>query len=243
MFADVTSANVVGYNNNVATASGTTYQGPVFVALGDGKLGDLKVTGYKGFVASEMVTISKITDTGAARDGIVWIDYSDMGLYGWYKTDWMTKFEDCNDLPLTAGESLKVQFQSGAVGWALQNAGEVALEGVPVKLVSGTQYLAAAVPRASTLGEIVVSGYPGGIVASEMVTISTITDTGAARDGIVWIDYSDMGLYGWYKTDWMTKFEDCSNIPLTVGQGLKVQAQSGAAGWTLTFPPAIPEDK
>ena len=91
----------------------------MFVAIGDGKLSDLKVTGYKGEVAGEMVTISKITASGVARDGIVWIDYPDLSLYGWYVTDWETQFDDCSDIDLAMGEGLKVQAQDAAVGWTL----------------------------------------------------------------------------------------------------------------------------
>ena len=214
----------------------------MFVAIGDGKLSDLKVTGYQGEVAGELVTISKITQYGVATDGIVWIDYPDMSLYGWYITDWESQFDYCGDNPLTTGESLKIVFQAEAVGWSILNSGEVSLYGVAVTLVQGPQYLATAVPRASKMGEIILSGYQGE-VAGELVTISKITQYGVATDGIVWIDYPDMSLYGWYLTDWETQFDDCSDIDLAMGQGLKVVAQAEAAGWTLTFPPAVPEEK
>ena len=201
-------------------------------------MSDYKVTGYTGDVAEELVTISKINSFGVNTKDVIWLDYAEMGLYGWYQYDGVNDPVDCNDDPLSAGDCLMVQVQAGAVGWTVTSAGQVAKDGVAVTLVAGTQYLANAVPRSdTTFGDIIVSGYEGD-VAEELVTISKINSFGVNTKDVIWLDYTDMDLYGWYQYDGVSDPVDCNSDELAAGQGLMVQAQAGAVGWTITFPAA-----
>ena len=238
MAADIVSSDVVGYLNTTAT-KGTSYQGPTFVALGDGKLSDYKVTGYTGDVDGEMVTISKINAYGVNVKDVIWLDYPEAELYGWYQYDGESDPVDCNTDPLTAGECLMVQVQEGAVGWDVTSAGKVEMDGVAVTLVKGTQYLASAAPRDATMEEVIVSGYTGD-VDGEVVTVSKLNAYGVNVKDIIWLDYPEAELYGWYQYDGESDPVDCNDDELKAGQGLMVQAQEGAVGWTLTFPPAAP---
>ena len=217
---------------------GTTYQGPTFVAIGTGKMSDLKVSGYSGDVDGEMVTVSKINAYGVNTKDLIWFDIPSMELLGWYQWDGENDPVDCNDDPLVAGEALMVQVQAEALGWYLTSAGQVAMDGVAVTLVGGTQYLASATPRTATMGEITVSGYLG-VVDGEMVTTSVINAYGVNTKDLIWFDIPEMEFFGWYQWDGENDPVDCNSDPLTAGQGLMVQVQAEAIGWTLTFPPAV----
>ena len=131
-----------------------------------------------------------------------------------------------------------VQVDESAVSWKLTSAGQVAMDGVAVTLVQGKQYLASATPRAATMGEIVVSGYDGDI-DSEVVTISVINQYGVNTKDLIWLDVAEADIYGWYQWDGESDPVDCNSDPLSAGEGLMVQVDGSAVGWTITFPPAV----
>ena len=110
--ADVTSANVVGYDSANMQEGGNVV-GAAFIPVGGGKMVDLTsitVTGYEGTFAGT-ISASKLTETGATDDSAtyVWSDYIDDTtgdrMVGWRKG---RKFIAEEDVILTPGQGLWV---------------------------------------------------------------------------------------------------------------------------------------
>ena len=224
------------------------FKGPVFRAIGDGKMSDLKVSGYTGDIVSELVTISKLNEYGVNYCDLIWLDIEDEEnpgtklYYGWYYYTGEDDPVDHNGNPLVAGEGLYVYPQEEAVGWDLVNSGEVAQDGVAYKTVSGMQFVANAAPMDElTFGDIEVSGYTGDIV-SELVTISKLNEYGVNYCDLIWLDIEDEEnpgtklYYGWYYYTGEDDPVDHNADPVASGEGLYLYPQDEAVGWTITFP-------
>ena len=88
------------------------------------------------------------------------------------------------------------------------------------------------------MSDLKVTGYSGD-VDSEMVTVSHINQYGVNTKDLIWLDVAEADIYGWYQWDGESDPVDCNSDPLSAGEGLMVQVDGSAVGWTITFPPAV----
>ena len=226
--------------------AGLQYKGPVFRAIGTGKMSDIKLSGYTGDIVSDIIAVSKLDEYGYDYKDLNWFDMDDPDnegeklYYGWY--DYSSgEPEDCNDDPLEAGEGLYVYPQEDAVGLSLTSSGEVVQEGVAYTIGIGLQYVANAAPiDGLTFGDIRVDNYTGDIV-SDIIAVSRLNEYGYDYKDLNWFDMDDPDnegeklYYGWY--DYSSgEPEDCNADPVASGEGLYLYPQEDAIGMTIVFP-------
>ena len=111
MFADVTSANIVGYGPTVLPNSGLSV-GPSFVSVSGEKIDlcDLKVTGYEtvGETYGDVI-VQTLTAGGGTDRTFLWYDYVDGDrIVGWFEMleDGSYVELEPNDVVMAAGEGL-----------------------------------------------------------------------------------------------------------------------------------------
>ena len=86
-FADVTSANVVGYDNLKLNAGGKNLLGPNMLTIGTKeqiRLSDLKITGYEEAYLEDMdfsLTFQRRMTSGMPESEYQWADMSDMEVW------------------------------------------------------------------------------------------------------------------------------------------------------------------
>lgn len=240
----------MGYNG-ISLIKGAQFKGGQFITIGkDGTLGDLKITGYEdpagpfeGVYWQAGICVSKINEFGVNYKDLYWWDVD--GFYGWYEEGDPSEETCANSIPYAAGETLWIQVsQDDSVGLCLQSAGEVSMSGVAVTLVKGAQFLNAACPRETTMGEIRITGYEDpagpfeGVYWQAGICASKINEFGVNYKDVYWWDVD--GWYGWYEEGDPSEETDANDIKLPAGEGLWVQvSQDDSVGLTMVLPPAI----
>lgn len=239
-FADVTSANVVGYNT-AKTVSGFQGAGTCFMAIGKtGTMADLQVTGYGDSYEDQNIQAVKLDtygrDTGTK---MYWVDadYGSDGVwYGWYNDGWDV---DLNSTPLASGEG--VWFMSPNTDIKIQSSGEVNNEVIPVTLVAGYQLCPNATPTTVKMNKAYMNGYGEGYEDQNIQAVKLDTFGRDSGDKMYWVDadYGSDGVwYGWYNDGWDVELGE--NTTLEPGEA--VWLTSPTAGWTLNWPSPLAKD-
>ena len=218
VFADVTSANIVGYQGSELPADGLGV-GPAFINVGGGTIDlmDIKVTGYDPFNyetglggAEGDVSVQTLTGGGGTLVNYKWLDYTNKGdddldpsddtvYYGWYKV------VSRKNVALVRNE---VVLQPGEGLWSvtmtenqrLQSAGEVETKAdIETELPADGMMVANPTPVSVDLINCYVRGYvpfnyETGLGGAEGdVSVQTLTGGGGTLVNYKWLDYTNKG--------------------------------------------------
>ena len=189
VFADVSSANVVGYLNQTAYADGHSMQTPTFANPGTLKkytLADLSVDGYvrphftggswRDGCPGGYFILKFLKNTGKSDAEYYWIDYK-FGFSeetpmlvqepGWYK--WLYYSEDDDEdiyEKLTPAELAEASFDQGQSFWVLGTGKQLVAAGQVTKQelvftcnADGHSAIGNGMPVEYTLGDLSVDGY------------------------------------------------------------------------------------
>ena len=236
--ADVTSANIVGYNTT--ELSKNFYAGGAsFVTIGeDGfKFSDIKLQGVgASAVVPGSITIQTLDD-GGNKDKI-WKYYQNVksgawkGKLGWFDEDGEQMTIE-HDYTFPAGTGLWIK---GLAGASLQMSGEVFVGELTITLNKNFALLCNPFPCEITLAKnIELGGVSETAIVPGSISIQTLDD-GGNKDKI-WKYYQNVksgawkGKLGWFDEDGNQITED-NDATFPAGKGLWVK---GLAGATLTF--------
>lgn len=232
-YSEITSQNVVGYQENNARA-GLKAMGASFAAVA-GKtidLTDLVVTGYdKEEGCEEDVKVQILNSLGMGGVTYAWYDLNDDGeiYYGWFADDEVAK----GDVVLSPGDALWVSAPNES--YKILSSGQVPTEDVVVTLRSGNKLVANPTPISVDLTEIVVAGYDPEEGCEEDVKAQILNNVGMGGVTYAWYDLDDDGevYYGWFADDEVAE----GDVVIGPGEGLWVSAPSTA--YTLKFPGVV----
>ena len=177
--ADVTSANIVGYNNN-NLVDGAVGQGASFAPISGAKtvrLQDMIVSGYKAEDPDQEawgeIYAQVLNASGGSNDAqtYYWFDcYVDDGeagildttFYGWYYIDEDTGYptEIGEDVTFTLGDGLWM-YADTSFAWTIQYAGQVSAEDIPVVLIDGAKLCVNATSRTLNINGDAATGFNG----------------------------------------------------------------------------------
>ena len=220
MFADITSANVVGYQNN-ALQEGATMIAPAFVDINASEEGvDLTKLIVGGDFASEDVVIQTLTAEGYA-DKTYSFFKPRRGDWQWIDDNGETLSE--GDVVFTAGTGLWI---AGVDNCTITTAGQVSTSDRVIKLVDG----AVACGNSTAVPLDLLSIVPSGEYASEDIVIQTLTADGYA-DKTYSFFKPRRGDWQWIDDNGETLSE--GDVVFPAGAGLWV---AGVEGAFLTIP-------
>ena len=237
-FSEVTSANIVGYNQS-ALRPGFAMTGPDFLNVGKDAIDLMSITvGGEAYVPGESgdtVFVNVLNDDGSAACNYSWMDYEGDYEPGWYNVDDDYAPLEKGQVVLDAGDGLWVQ---GDDGFVLLYNGEVLTDTqVPVPLRPGFKAAANPFPVALDLIKVTVDGeayVPG--ESGDTVFVNVLNDDGSAACNYSWMDYEGDYEPGWYNVDDDYAPLEADQVVLEPGQGLWVQ---GDDGFDLQFPALI----
>ena len=222
MFADITSANVVGYKAE-ALREGFTMMTPCFVDVVDEDAGiDLTKLIVGGDFSADDVGVQTLTDAGFT-DKTYTYGKDRKGNWFWSDFDTGDKIEE-GDVVFQKGEGLWV---SGVDSTSLTSAGAVSTADTVVELREGFTATGNMTPVAIDLTSIV----PGGEYSADDVGIQTLTDAGFT-DKTYTFGKDRKGNWFWSDFDTGDKIEE-GDVTFAPGAGLWV---SGVDGATITIP-------
>ena len=228
-FAEVTSANCVGYSNNTIT-NGNQGVGGAFMAIGrGGKMSDLTVSGpgidavkaqNEGNYWNQGISCGLLDKYGLSLKRMYWYDITG-AIYGWYDSTGMAA--DYNDDPIEPGQGL--WFASDIDGVTLNSSGEVIMDGYAVTLTNGNQLVSNPLPVDIKMGQIGISGpeidkikeQNGGNYWNQGISCGLFDKYGVSISRMYWYDIVD-AIYGWYDSTGMAA--DYNNDILKAGQAL-----------------------
>ncbi len=216
-FAQVESANIVGYNNTTGENGASVYT-PMFIPVGGGNatLGDIK-----GNFVEWTDTIQILDSSLAATTIYTWIDVT----YASNPPVW-TSNGTTDDSNVVVPRGAAVVISSSAA--TLLNAGQVQTGTTQITCGTGATVLGNPVPKAITLGSI---GFTDLVEWTD--TIQMLDNTLAATIIYTWIDIT----YASNPPVWTSNgTTDDSGVVLAPGAGFVL---SSANGSTVTFPAAM----
>ena len=222
---------VVGYNT-ADTFAGNQGVGGCFMPIsGTGTMADIKITGYGKEYVDGGINCTKLDTYGRTISQMFWIDYHDeeVSAYGWYSDN--EGSEDCNGVPLAAGEGLWMKIPNAA--FKVQSAGQVASETIPVALIAGNQLCPNPTPVTVEMGNVFMAGY-GSEYVDGGINCTKLDTYGRTIKQMFWIDFSDeeVTAYGWYVDN--EGSEDCNSETLKPGESVWLKCPT--KGWTLNWP-------
>ena len=244
-FADVSSANVVGYAGVQLNAGGKNMAGAVFVSVGNRdkqmRLSELKITGYEGneyYLTEEcafVLTFQIRNSNGSPKFTYQWADESDGestwngGV--WSDTDTGAVISKDNDVFFNAGDALWIQTPDlqGSEAFYLQSSGEVVLGDCGVELNAGGKCAVCnMLPAPTGLSKIEIQGYEENeyYLTEEcafVLTMQSLKSNGQPQATYQWADESDgestwMGGV-WSDTDTGAVINDDNEVTVGAGEG------------------------
>ena len=209
MFADVTSANVVGYANAVTT-NGSQGVGAQFVQIsGAGKMLDLHVTGYGDEYGDSKILCTHLNTHGNEIKKMYWFDTPAYPAdewpehYGWYDKDG----EACyNEDSLPAGIGLYFTMNESKLQIKAQSSGQVIDDTFSMAITNGSQFIANPTPVALKMGRIHVVGC-GDEYGDSKILCTQLNTHGNEIKKMYWFDTPAYPAdewpehYGWYDKD------------------------------------------
>lgn len=233
--AEITSANVVGYQTT-DLAAGYTMTGPSFINVGDSTTMDLtSITvggpAYEAGASEGDVTVQLLNHDGTLKGAYTWLDLEGDFEPGWYDDDY--EAIAVGDVVFKAGDSAWVQ---GANGLSLTYSGQVlSSTAVTVPLRSGYTPVANPFPVALDLTKITVGGSAYEPGASEGdVTIQFLNHDGTLESAYTWLDLDGDFEPGWYDDDY--EAIAVGDVVLEGSDGMWVQ---GADNLNLVIPALV----
>ena len=236
-FAEITSTNVVGYQN-LETKNGNQAVGVTFVPVtGEGTMADIKIVGYSGDYDAGQISCGKLDTYGRSITRMFWLDLPEDPVEGWdAQYGWWDAMgeNEYNDVPLTAGEGL--WFDIGETWAKIQSAGQVQAETLTIKLTVGNQLIANATPVDLSMGDVFIAGYTGDYDAGQ-ISCGLLDGYGRSIKRMFWLDLPEDPVEGWDAQYgwWDAMGENEYNAdPLKSGESLWLD--NGETGVTINFP-------
>ena len=260
MFADVTSANIVGYQENTMNASANTMATATFLNVGDTKnftLADLSVKGYvlpqfdekgklvKGTGTKGDFCLRLLDSTGDYEAQYYWVDYQKDVTAGWF-------LDKLGTSPISGGAA-SVTIKAGrglwitGKGFKLVPSGAVNQKLVQFETNGGTVNTAIGncMPVDMTLDQFFVDGYTlpqfdekGKLVKGTGTKgdfcLRLLDSTGDYEAQYYWVDYQKGVTAGWFKDKLgTTPIEGgAASVTITAGRGLWCTGK----GYNLNIP-------
>lgn len=242
-FADVTSANVVGYNNIQLLDGGTRMLGPCFVSVGNTekvKLSELKIVGYEQSTEFLMEMGFSVTFQIRASNGMPSATYEfadasdDMETWNggkWYDFDTKEEITSDNDILLNPGDGLWMtapELKVDCSGFYLTSAGQVLKGDQAFELLAGgTIGVCNMLPAPTTLSKIEIHGYEDSAeFLMEMgfsVTMQSLGSDGMPLATYEFADASDdMETWNggkWYDFDTKEEITSDNDVTIIAGEG------------------------
>lgn len=218
--ADITSSNIVGYNNKDACAN-FSLAIPMFKDCGLTSVNVQNLIPQGENVSGDgSVSMQTFTDLAETDTMYLWLTEADMGVDvdGWYLDDYTTLAEKA----LVPGEGF--MFYAGNGACQLNFAGEVDLEEKVVACCANFSLLGNFRPLDVDIQTIVPQGE--NVSGDGSVSMQTFTDLAETDTMYLWLTEADMGVEadGWYLDDYTTLAEK-SFAP---GEGFMFYAGNGA---------------
>ena len=220
MFADITSANVVGYKNH-DLQFGTTIVAPCFVDVGGTDAVDLTKIAPGGDFASGEIQISRLDSAGRNIEDYSY-DVPRRGTPGWYNMDSGDAVRE-GDVVFAAGEGIAV---TGNDGLNITSSGEVSTTDRVIALQFGTTLCG----NHTAIGLDITSIIPGGDYASGEIQISRLDSAGRNIEDYSF-DVPRRGTPGWYNMDTGDAMAE-GDLVFEPGEGFAV---TGNDGLTITI--------
>ena len=222
MFADITSANVVGYKAE-ALREGFIMVTPSFVNIADAKAGiDLLGLIPGGEYGSDDITVQTLNFDGTT-DKMYTFGKDRRGNWFWSDVDTGDKIEE-GDVSFATGTGLWV---GGVDSTTLTTAGAVSTDDTVVTLREGFIASGNMTPVAIDLLDLI----PGGEYGSDDITVQTLNFDGTT-DKMYTFGKDRRGNWFWSDVDTGDKIEE-GDVVINPGQGLWI---GGVDGATLTIP-------
>ena len=234
----VESANIVGYNTQDKSGSQYVSMSPAFITAGSEgtfKLSDIVLDG--GDATGDNI---QVLEPAAATVSATYVyvsaaqaaEWGDASYQGWYNTDMDTSMDD---VTFPVGTAFLGNFGTKTVRPTY--AGQV-VDGAVEMDCTGKQYVMFGnpVPRAITLGEIVMDG---GDATGDNVQVldpadATVSQTYVYVSAAQAAEWGDASYQGWYNTDMDTSMND-----VEVGIGDAFLGNFGTKSIKITFPTAL----
>ena len=218
VFADITSANVVGYIDN-ALQDGTTLVAPTFVSIEKAGVVDLLSIMPSGEFASGQIAIDTLDYAGRTLKSYQYT-VPRRGEPGWMDTDTMQMITEVGDVEFAAGEGIAV---TGLDNLGVVNSGAVSTDDTTVKLQDGSTLSGNFTPVVLDILSIV----PGGTFASGQIAIDTLDYAGRTLKSYQFT-IPRRGEPGWMDTDSMQMITSEGEDTFAPGQGFSVTRVDGA---------------
>ena len=203
MFADVTSANVVGYSGLELPATGLNI-GPAFVSVSgeDIDLTEITVEGYDKEIGTVGQVYVQTRTGGGSTDKIYqWIDFVEepdeeeeeveeaeepTHYYGWFTYPAMVPVKK-GDVKFAPGEGL---WSTSTAKYRFQSSGEVETkEDIAINLPATGLTIANPTPVKVDLNKCYVDGYNKEIGTVSQIFVQTLTGGGSTDKIYQWIDF------------------------------------------------------
>ena len=262
-FGDITSANVVGYNQvqlrSYAAKNGKCMVGACFIKVGteqDVKLSELKITGYENSAEylGQMgfsLSFQRRADNGMPFATYIYTDSSDDCATwngGWWEDLAGNVINADNDVTLTAGDGL--WFDTPALAdcsaFYLQTSGQVLNGDQAFELTAGIkQGVCNMLPTSTSISKIEIHGYED---SSEYLgqmgfclTMQSLGDNGMPLVTYIYTDSSDDCATwngGWWEDNSGNVIDSDNDVVVGAGEGFWVDAPAleDCALFTMVFP-------
>ncbi len=237
-YAQVESANVVGYVKTAATGQYFS-TGPTFITVGsitdEWKLGSMSATGMDP--TTDLIQFLSPVDANTELmatyiDLATATSYGNVALVGWWNLDLDTSL---NDLVFPTGTAFLCNFGSSGVEFTC--AGQVLTGAVTLDL-SGLQYpfVANFLPKQITLGDVSATGMdPTTDLIQFLSPVDANTELMATYiDLATATSYGNVALVGWWNLDLDTSLDDTILLP-----GTSFLGNIGSSNVSLVFPSAL----
>ena len=222
MFADITSANVVGYKAE-ALQEGATMMTPCFVNVADATAGvDLLDLVAGGDYASGDINVQTLTSAGITDKSYAF-KKDRKGNWFWQDVDTNVTIER-GDVTFSQGDGLWV---AGVDNASLTSAGAVSTDDTTIPLQDGATACGNMTPVNLDLTSII----PGGTYGSGDINIQTLTSAGITDRSFAF-KKDRKGNWFWQDVDTNETIAE-GDVTFAPGAGLWVAAVDGA---TITIP-------
>ena len=235
VFADVTSANVVGYQEIETNAGATdfTMLTPTFLSVASDKdctLADLKVTGYTGETKGDFVLRTLNVD-GSSNKQYYWVETASKTA-GWYASKLGSAIPGGPEsVAIDAGQGLWCTTK----GYKLVPCGAVGQSLIEYETNSGDSFTAVGncTPVDITLDKLTVTGYAGETKGD--FVLRTLNVDGSSNKQYYWVETASKTA-GWYASKLGSAIPGGpESVTIKAGQGLWCSGK----GLTLNIPSAI----
>ena len=254
--ADITSANVVGYQNHKMYGSGITWILSTFQDLNntleEQTLASFQVPKDAGFTSGDSIILEIWGSDGTLQGSYSFVDNDNAATWGltkpgWYPLDliqeWTATDDDLADntiIPFGSG----VIITSGEADSTVTFAGQVLGEKSYTVSGSAITWTGNATPVNLWLKDFALPS-DAGFTSGDSIILEIWNESGSLDGSYSFLDADNAATWGltkpgWYPLDliqeWTATDDDCANDTVMIPSGKMVIITSGEADTTLTLP-------